>query len=88
MFGAFLYIKGTSFDVVNSMSPSYVMDIIENIASGSRSYNVPPGTALTAQAFMDTPTYSGTKEPTITVSGTTVSWSGTSTAYKIIVWAG
>ncbi|QKJ87398.1 hypothetical protein PMPD1_2456 [Paramixta manurensis] len=86
-YGAQVFLKGTAFDVINAFAPSYVMDII-TVASGSKTYDIPPGTAIQAQPYTLT-FFEGGNLPSITISGRTVSWSGNAgnNGYIIIVWS-
>ena len=73
-YGASIYINGTAFDVVNAFAPSYVLDIITGVSSGSRTYSVPPTTTITATAMVNEPDSSF--NPAVSISGGIVTWSG------------
>lgn len=72
-YGAQIFINGTSFDVVSALAPTYVLDIVTG-NSGSKSYSIPPTTTLTAKGLINAP--DSNFNPSITISGGTVTWSG------------
>ena len=72
-YGAQIFINGTSFDVINAFVPDYILDVVTS-ASGSKTYDIPPTTTITAKFVNIRPSSAG-NQPTITISGNTVSWS-------------
>lgn len=82
--GFYLYLDGTRFEVINAFSPSFVIDLIKS-DSGSKTYDVPYGNTLKAVSYSTGAVYV-TSNPTITVNGSTVSWSGNS-GFQIVIYA-
>lgn len=73
-FGFQTFIKGTSFDAINSIDFNYVLDAFDvSAGSGSRSYTARPG--LTLKGIIQVQYFPGTTSSySITTSGDTVSW--------------
>ncbi|WP_312836957.1 hypothetical protein [Pantoea sp.] len=80
------FIKGTSFDVLNSMSYNFVADITSVSGSGSITYSL-PGFVLSA-SLINTYNSQGTdaRSYQVSVSGQTVSWN-VANACKMLVTA-
>ena len=80
------FLKGTSFDVLNSMSFNFIADIKYVSGNGSTTYSL-PGFTLSA-ALMNTYSGQGTSGDsyTVSVSGQTVTWNVKNTS-KLIVTA-
>lgn len=80
------FIKGTSFDVLNSMSFNFIADITTVSGAGSKTYSF-PGFTLSA-ALMNTFSAVGTdaRSYTVSVSGQTISWN-VANACKMMVTA-
>lgn len=77
-------LKGTTFDVLNTMSFNFIADIRDVSGSGSFTYNL-PGFSLSA-ALMNTFSASGTGERSynVAVSGQTVSWNVANTCKMMV----
>ncbi|KNC09988.1 hypothetical protein AC791_15360 [Klebsiella sp. RIT-PI-d] len=86
MAGFQTFINGTSFDVLNAMSFTYVIDVIDTSGAGSRSY---PSQSMNYSAYLlnnfSATTYQA-RNYSVTVSGNTVSWD-VPNAVKIVVFA-
>lgn len=70
-FGAQIFVNGTSFDVIDSMTPTYLMELFTPYGTGSKTYSIPTGKTLRAQ-FVYNALWQSTYR--ITTSGNTVSW--------------
>jgi hypothetical protein len=85
-FGLQTFIKGTSFDVLASMSFNFVVDITTISGAGSKTYSYP--NFVISAALMNTFSAVGTdaRSYNVSVSGQTVSWNVANTC-KIMVTA-
>lgn len=85
-FGLQTFVKGTSYDVVNSMDFNFVFDIFNaNAGSGSRSYNNLPSCSFELVPISNLAS-TGSRTFSFSQSGKTVTWSS-STAVKVAVIA-
>lgn len=90
-YGGRIYIKGTTFEVINAFAANYVLDTGVVASSGSRTYTFPAGFSLRADLypFMAVPN-SNYRPPSVTVSGNRVTWSANGSAtgvtYNLLVW--
>jgi hypothetical protein len=80
-FGTQVNING--YDMVSIIDPSLYLDVI-TAASGSKSYTLASGMTLKYTAG----TGIGNTQPTVSVSGSTITWSGLATPAMILVFMG
>jgi len=71
-------------DMVSIVDPAVYLDSITTPASGSRSYTVPSGYSLQYIAGVG----NNNKQPTVSISGTTITWSNVSTTGILWVFIG
>lgn len=78
------FIQGTSYDVLNSMSYNFVVDIVTISGAGSKTYSY-PGFVLSA-ALMNTFSSPGTssRNYNVSASGQTVSWNVSNSCRMVV----
>lgn len=81
------FIAGTSFDVFNDMPYNFIADIKNISGNGSTTYNLPGFTISAALIGNRTIVGTSTISYTVTVSGSTVTWSNIDITSKLVVTA-
>lgn len=71
-------------DMVSIIDPTVYIDVISTPASGSRSYTLTSGYSLQYVCGVN----NGNSQPTITISGNTITWSGVSASAMLWVFQG
>lgn len=71
-------------DMVSIVDPSVYLDVISTPASGSRSYTVPSGYSLQFIAGVS----NDNKQPKVTISGNTITWSNVTSTGLLWVFIG
>lgn len=71
-------------DMVSIVDPTVYIDVISSPANGSRSYSLPAGYSLKYIVGVN----SGQSQPTVTVSGGTISWNNISSSAILWVYMG
>lgn len=74
-YGAQIFHNGNMTDIVDSLNPAYVVDIISgDFFSGTRTYSPPPGKML--KYSIASLGFSSTDVPYVEISGNTATYSG------------
>lgn len=81
------FIKGTSYDVLNSMGYNFVVEVLNISGTGSKTYNLPGFNLAVSLLGSRTTQGSSVIQYNASVSGQTVSWSGIDSTSRLIVFA-
>ncbi len=81
-YGVQIFLGNAEVDVVNSLSASYVLGVVNiSTSSGRVSYDLPSGATL--KYLPDTQSIG---LPSITINGGTATWEGTSVSARLIFY--
>ncbi|MGX5091043.1 hypothetical protein ACWKXX_07720 [Enterobacter sp. UPMP2061] len=73
-----------STDMVSIVDPAVYLDVLSTPTNGSKNYTVPSGYTLQYIVGVN----NGNSQPTVTVSGSTISWNGISSSAMLWVFVG
>lgn len=83
-YGIQTFVKGTSFDAINSIDFNYVIDSFTVSSSGSKSYSLQSGMQMNAVIFNENTPTNKDLVFNLSVSGGTLTWNVNATVTIIV----